>query len=391
MIFSGSLTRRYVMSRLAFAAATLLALAFVLAGIGPKFELSAQDAIVPFEYELIPDPNPYQPPWPAGFRTAWSWGQLPAGRSWGSTSAVHVDIDGKSMWAFERCGSDHGNCLGGLNLDPMVKFDPDGNPLVWFGAGMFINPHGVHIDREGNIWATDVGGPDERTIQEYPASKNLGHRVVKFSPTGEVLMVIGTGGVAGASPNLLTTPTGAVTAPNGDIFITEGHGGNTGRVSKFAPDGTFIMSWGNFGSDPGEFNVPHDIAMDSQGRVFVADRMNYRIQIFDQEGKFIDSWKQFGQPSGIYISPDDVLYVTDSHSWGDEPRVDRLPYRKGVRIGSARTGKVKYYLPDTEVMTKANSGGEGIGADYAGNVYVAVVRRLGVEKHPAPPDLRFEH
>jgi hypothetical protein len=197
------------------------------------------------------------------------------------------------------------------------------------------------------------------------------------------------GGRGRGAPNHLTTPTGTVTAPNGDIFITEGHGGNTGRVSKFAPDGTFIMSWGNVGSDPGEFNVPHDIAMDSQGRVFVADRMNYRIQIFDQKGNFIDSWKQFGQPSGTYISLDDVLYVTDSHLWGDQPRAGHLPYRKGVRIGSARTGEVKYYLPDTEVMTKANSGGEGIGADYAGNVYVAVVRRLGVEKHPAPPDLRW--
>lgn len=380
------------MSRLAFASAAILVLVFVLSGVAQEGELSTQGQIAPFEYELIPDPNPFQPPWPAGFRTAWSWGHLPSGLNWGSTSAVHVDKDGKSMWVFERCGSDHGNCIGGMDRDPLIKFDPDGKPLVWFGKGMFITPHGVHVDKDGNIWATDSGGPNERTISEYPPSKTLGHRVVKFSPKGEVLMVIGTGGEAGAPPHHLTAPTGAVTAPNGDVFISEGHGGTAvARVSKFSADGKFIKSWGAFGSDPGEFNVPHDIAMDSQGRVFVADRMNYRIQIFDQDGKYIDSWKQFGQPSGIYISADDVLYVTDSHSWGDDPRADRLPYRKGVRIGSARTGKVQYYLPDTEVMTKANSGGEGIGADAAGNIYVAVVRRLGVEKHPAPADLRIKH
>jgi len=341
---------------------------------------AVQSAEGPHEIEITRN-NPYFRPWPAGMKTALSWGDLPEGRNWGSTSAVHVDLDGESMWVFDRCGSNHSNCLEGLDLDPINKFDASGKYLMGFGAGMFFTPHGLHVDEDGNIWATDSGGPNERTIAEVPAAAQLGHRVVKFSPEGEVLMVIGEGGQAGDPPERLTAPTGTATAPNGDVFIAEGHSAGVDRVSKFSADGTFIMSWGSTGSGPGEFIQPHDIAMDSEGRVFVADRMNYRIQIFDQEGNYLDSWKQFGQPSGLYISPDDILYVADSHSWGDNPREDGLSYRKGIRIGSASTGEVYYYLPDLEAMTPNNSGPEGVGADHAGNVYGAIVRRLGVEKH----------
>jgi len=335
----------------------------------------------PHEIEL---PNPYYRVWPAGVPSPWSWGKLPEGRTWGSTSAVHVDRDGRSMWVFDRCGSDHSNCLNGLDVDPILKFDPDGNLLTSFGKGMFFLPHGIHVDRDGNIWATDAGGPNAEAVANNPQARGIGHRVIKFTPDGRELMIIGTGGVAGDPPNHLTAPTAVVTAANGDIFIAEGHSG-ANRISKFRADGTFLMSWGSDGTGPGQFRLPHDIGMDSQGRVFVADRSNYRIQIFDQEGNYIDAWKQFGRPSGLYISPTDILYVADSHSWGDEVRVDNEPYRKGIRVGSARTGEVHYYLPDLEVMTRANSGGEGVGADAEGNIYSAVVRRLGVEKFPINP------
>jgi sugar lactone lactonase YvrE len=243
------------------------------------------------------------------------------------------------------------------------------------------------MDPQGNLWATDAGGPNAAAIAANPAVRNIGHRVVKFSPTGRVLMTIGTGGVAGDPPNHLISPTGLAVAPNGDIFISEGHSG-ANRVSKFRADGTFVKSWGTTGSAPGQFQLPHDIATDSQGRVFVADRTNYRIQIFDGDGNYIDSWKQFGRPSGIFIDAADNLYVTDSHSWGDEDRVDGLPLRKGIRVGSARTGEVRAYIPDLEVFTHANSGGEGIAADPQGNIYSAVVRRLGVEKFTPQPQGR---
>jgi sugar lactone lactonase YvrE len=330
--------------------------------------------------------NPYYKVWPAGLPNPRSWGK-PL-RPFGSTSAAQVDPDGTSIWVFDRCGSNHANCSEALDVDPIMKFDSDGNLLFSFGRGMFFYPHGLHIDAGSNLWATDANGPSPQVIERAPATRNLGHRVIKFTPAGEVLMVIGTAGTAGDPPDRLTAPTGVVTSPSGDIFIAEGHSG-ANRISHFRADGTFVKSWGTTGSGLGEFRLPHDIGMDSQGRIFVADRTNNRVQIFDQEGNYLDSWLQFGRPSGLYISPDDILYVTDSHSWGDEARSDNTGYRKGVRVGSARTGEVYYYLPDLEVMTRANSGGEGITADVKGNIYVAVVRRLGIEKHTLPEGFRI--
>jgi sugar lactone lactonase YvrE len=333
----------------------------------------------PFE---VHTPNPYYVVWPAGRPTPNSWGD--PGRPWGSTSAAAIDADGRSVWIFDRCGSDHSNCLEGLDVDPIMKFDPDGNLLLSFGRGMFYNPHGLHIDKDGNLWATDAGGPNAEMMATNPNARGIGHQVIKFSPDGTVLMRLGTAGVAGEPPAHLTAPTEVATNSAGEIFVAEGHSG-ANRISKFAADGTFIMSWGEEGTGPGQFRLPHDIVIDSQDRVFVADRTNYRIQIFDRDGNFIDEWKQFGRPSGLYITPEDMLYVTDSHSWGDEDREDGLSYRKGIRVGSARTGEVMYYRPDLEVMSHANSGGEGIAADSEGNVYSAVVRRLGVEKFTLQP------
>jgi hypothetical protein len=192
-------------------------------------------------------------------------------------------------------------------------------------------------------------------------------------------MTIGQKGMAGDPPDLLSEPTDVAIAPNGDIFITEGHSFAQGvnRVSKFADDGTFIMSWGSTGSGPGEFNVPHTIAFDSQGRVFVGDRGNNRIQIFDQGGNFLDVWYQFGRPSGIAITDDDRIYVADSESWGS----DNPGWEKGIRVGSARDGTVKYLIADLEPNASEHSGAEGVGVDSEGNVYGAVVRRRMLEKH----------
>ena len=180
-----------------------------------------------------------------------------------------------------------------------------------------------------------------------------GHQVFKFSPDGKILMTLGKAGVPGDGPDTFNRPSAVVVAANGDIFVADGHGSPANskvnaRIVKFNKDGKFIKSWGKLGTAPGEFNGPHTIALDSKGRLFVGDRSNNRIQIFDQNGKFIAEWKQFGRPSGIFIDKDDTMYVADSEST-DKPGYGYNPgCKRGIRIGSAKTGKVTAFIPDPD-------------------------------------------
>jgi len=302
-------------------------------------------------------PNPY--------RTVRDWGQLPNGAKWAAVTAVEVAPDG-SIYVIHRCFE---NSCAGRTEPPILKFDKSGRLLKSWGSGMFVFPHGATIDPQGNLWVTDEQIKDGK-----------GYQVFKFSPDGRLLMTLGKAGAASAEPGRFDEPTDVAIAPNGDIFVTEGHSGGTvgnDRVSKFSKDGRFIKTWGKNGTGPGEFNSPHTIALDSRGRVFVGDRSNNRIQIFDQDGKYLDTWMQFGRPSGIFIAKDDTMYVADSESWGsDEPG-----WKKGIRIGSARDGSVKSFIEDMESTTMEHSGAEGVGVDADGNVFGAVVRRQMLEKH----------
>ena len=169
----------------------------------------------------------------------------------------------------------------------------------------------------------------------------------------------------------------AITINNGDIFVADGHGDfpvpkTNDRIVKFSKDGKFIKTWGHHGSAQGEFDVPHGLAMDSAGRLFVADRANNRIQIFDQDGKFLAEWKQFGRPSGIYIR-DDIIYVADSQS---SEKVN-APFRQGIRIGSAKDGKVTAFitLPDPKEEMP-----EGVAADKDGNVFGGFTTNMDLKK-----------
>ena len=311
---------------------------------------------------------------PNPFRTVENWFKLPAGRMWGSTSAVDVDRDGTSIWVAERCGAN--SCAGKMD-PPILKFDQSGTLVKSFGGGMFVFPHGIAVDKDGNIWVTDGQGRDGK-----------GHQVFKFSPDGEVLMTLGKAGVAGDGPDTFNQPDDMAIAPNGDIFVSDGHTPAMGnaRVMKFAKDGKFIKQWGRHGSGPGEFEVPHALAFDSRGRLFVGDRANNRIQIFDQDGNFIDQWKQFSRPSGVYIDNHDVIYVTDSEST-DKPGYGYNPgWRRGIRVGSAKDGSVAAFIPDplsptTDGKLPATSAAEGVAADAAGNVYGAEVGPKTLKKY----------
>ncbi len=262
-----------------------------------------------------------------GYEKVEGWAKLPAGVEWGQVISVDMAPDGH-VWALHRAEP------------PILKFNADGNVIKSFGDGLFVRPHGFHIDRDGFIWATDQLGRDGQ-----------GHQVFKFNQDGEVLMTLGTRGVEGEGPNTFNGPTDVAIATNGDIFVTDGHFNN--RVVKFSKDGTFIKAWGSKGTAPGQFDLPHTIAIDSQGRVFVGDRSNARIQIFDQDGTFLEAWDQFGMVSGLLITPDDTIYVADYQQ------------NEALLIGSAKDGSIHTRIEPVIA--------EGIAIDRMGNVYAGEV------------------
>ncbi len=301
---------------------------------------------------------------------------LPGDRAWGSTSAVDIDPDGMSIWVAERCSA---NSCAGSDVDPVIKYDSEGNILTSFGAGLFIFPHGIHVDAQGNVWVTDGRAANANELAANPNAAGKGHTVYKFSPTGEVLMRFGEPGVAGngTGGDLLNEPNDVITAPNGDIYISEGHSGQgananlttVARIIKYDSTGRFLESWGSIGTAPGEFRTPHSLAFDSRGRLFVADRGNVRIQIFEQDGTFITEWKQFGRLSGIFIDKNDILYAADSES----SAVSNPGWRRGIRVGSAITGHVISFIPDPDLSPGGTSAAEGVAADAQGNIYGAEV------------------
>lgn len=308
-------------------------------------------------------PNPYQ-------TVEGVWAALPDGRNWGSTSAVEVSPDGQTIWAIDRCGEN--TCVGHDDLDIVFQFDLDGNILKQFGAGMFVWPHGIDVDDDGNVWVADARGEGNR-----------GHQVTKFSSDGEVLMKLGTAGVAGRTPTTFDQPNDVLVAPNGDIFVADGHPANgNNRVVKFSSDGTYLMAWGGTGSEPGQFRTPHALAMDSQGLLYVGDRSNRRIQVFQQDGTFVKDFYNFGRASGVTIDRDDNIYVADSES-----NYRRNPgYKRGIRVAHISDLRIFSFIPDPE-PDQDNSGtsaAEGVAVDHDGNVYGAEVGPRMLRKHMKP-------
>jgi len=261
-------------------------------------------------------PNPYT--------TINSPFELPDGRTWGATSAIHVDVDGESIWVTDRCGTN--SCVGS-DLDPVFLYDADGNLLRSFGAGLIAWPHGIHVDRLGNVWIADASAAGAE-------AEGTGHSVLKFSPEGRLLMTLGSPGVPGDGTGpILFRPNDVITAPNGDIFVAEGHDGQ-GAVA--------------------DWDTPA------------------RIVKYDQDGNFIDQWFQFGRLSGIYIDENDILYTADSES----SPASNPGWIRGIRIGSAISGHLISFIPDPQMPAASavpggTSAAEGVTADRFGNVYGA--------------------
>jgi len=333
--------------RVKWLAATALA-----AAIG----MSAAPAYSQATTDPNPAVNPYQPDE--------GWAKQPMGRGFGSTIGLNVARDGKSMWIFDRCGG--GTCEGS-NIAPLNKYDQNGRVVASIGTGLFNRPHGLYVDRDDNVWVTDGFGKNKK-----------GNTAVKLSPDGKVLMTLGEPGVAGDGPNQFNAPSDVVVAPNGDIFVADGHGDKTNaRIVKFDKNGKFIKTWGKEGKGQGEFDQPHNIVMDSAGRLFVADRANSRIQIFDQDGNFIAEWKQFGRPSGLWIDKNDTLYVADSQS------TDKVNpgFKQGIRVGSAKDGKVTAFIEESKLLGSL----EGVGADDDGNVYAGYTGAMSLKRFTKKP------
>ena len=290
----------------------------------------------------LPLPNPYH------IDEKFKW-EMPSGlQALGAVSGIKVGPD-NNIYIFHRCVE--GTCTGHNDVPPIVVYSPQGKLLRSMGAGMFVWPHGITVMPDLSVWATDaVGG---NGVDKNNPGK--GHQVIHLDKNGKLLLALGKPGVAGSDHDTFNAPSDVLVSRTGEIFVADGHGpGTNTRIVKFDKNGKYITEWGTRGAGPGQFEAPHALAMDSQGRLFVADRPNSRIEIFDQDGKLLMEWKQFGRPSGLAIDRNDTLYVSDTQSTKDRPG-----FENGIYIGSAKDGKVTGFIP--KIRTQSTWEGPGPG------------------------------
>lgn len=233
-----------------------------------------------------PDPAQMEKAPDLGFKPIPHGLVLPQGTTLGASSSAAFDAQGHLL-VFTR--GDH----------PLIEFDPATGKLIrTFGEGRYTRAHGMRIDAQGNIWTTDVAG----------------HTVTKMSAKGDVLLTLGTKGEAGkwdeaSGSRLLNEPNDMGFAPNGDVFVVQGHGRGEPRVLRFDKAGKFITSWGGLGTGPGQFDIAHSVVVDAKSLVYVADRQNRRVQVFDANGKYVKEWKYAGLPCGLYLGKDQQMYL----------------------------------------------------------------------------------
>ena len=304
------------------------------------------------------------------------WAPLPDDREWGSSSAVDVSPDGETIWAIDRCGQNSCDVdvPGADQLDIVFEFNKDGEILRQWGAGEIVWPHGIDVDAEGNVWIADARANEAGT---------MGNVVKKFSADGELLMTIGTPGQAGRTETTLDQPNDVLIAPDGSIFVADGHpaDGNN-RIVKYTPEGEFILQWGETGAEAGQFRTPHTLAMDSEGLLYVGDRSNRRVQVFQQDGTFVRDFYNWGRPSGLHIDEFDRIYIADSES-----NYSRNPgFLRGIRVADLETGLTIAWIPDPEEdqNNAGTSAAEGVAVDNDGNVYGAEVGPRALRKHELP-------
>ena len=277
-----------------------------------------------------------------------AWAQVPAGRTLGAMSNMGVDARGH-VWVADRCGP---QMCTDSPLAPIFEFDANGQYLRSFGAGLFVAPHGIHIDGAGNVWVTD-----------FRAASGKGSQALKFRRDGKLLLSLGQKGVTGAAPEQFNVPSDVATTRDGTVYVADGHGAGTNeRIVMYRKGGKYLGSWGKAGAAPGEFNGIHAIAVDQRDRVLVGERGGARVQVFDKSGKLLTEWKQFGAISGLAIGARDRLYVS-----GTDPSDTTL---QCIWVADAQSGKIIAHLPGTpNADGKGTAAPEDIAVDSAGNIY----------------------
>ena len=255
------------------------------------------------------------PPSGEAYRLVPNWPRLPDGMVLGQVASVDVDSSG-NVFVFhraERVWEGEEIELKFIASPTVLILDVETGDLIdQWGAEMFVMPHGLTIDNEDNIWVTDVGL----------------HQVFKFDHAGNLLMTLGERGVPGKDASHFNMPTDVAIFPDGSFYVSDGYVNS--RITKFSQDGEYLTGWGSKGMEPGQFDVPHSIALDSQGLIYVADRGNARIQIFDEAGKFIKEWKgtSLGRPWAVRISASGDIFVVDggdqAEFWPDRARILKL-------------------------------------------------------------------
>lgn len=326
-------------------------LALVSMALLPLMASAEQDA----------DQNTVLPDYPNNYSTYVDVITLPDGRPMGSGNAIDVDSEG-NVWVFERCGGNNNACLQS-DVDPVLKYSPEGEFLASFGAGLFVWPHGIVVDDDDNLWLIDAGVVDGEK----------GNQIFKFNQQGELLLELGEPGVRGDGPGQFNEPSDLAIGPDGTLYIVDGHinPDSNRRIVHMTAEGEFIEAWGEKGYGPLQFEGPHAIAVDSRGRMYVGDRTNNRLQVLSPEGKLLAIWTHWGRPSGIRILVD-TLYAVDSESRAAQGQYGYNPgWHRGIYVGTL-DGTITDFIPDPS-PSGATSFPEGIGLGDDGVIWGASV------------------
>ena len=266
------------------------------------------------------------------------WPTLPEKSKLGPVAAVATDAMDR-VYVFHR------------GKQPIMVFDKDGRFLRSWGDDVIKTAHGLRVDRDGNVWTTDIGH----------------QQVMKFDGEGKLLLTLGKKDEKGDGQDTFNMPTDVAVADSGEFYVSDGYGNS--RVVKFSKEGKYLKEWGKKGKGDGEFVIPHVVLLDAKGRVYVGDRENNRVQVFDADGKYLSQWKDSGAPYGLFLTSGGRMFVADGRA-------------NEVKVLDAE-GKLLGRFGEKGTEAGQMSGPHWVCADSKGAVYVAETGAQRVQKFVA--------